>query len=669
MSSEAPHWHDECTRLTGVGPKVAASLTRCGVMTLTDLLTHFPSRYEDRTRTREINALKNGEYAVLDVVVKRHGKLSGNRKKQSWSCVVADESGECTCRFFYYSQSHQTKLAVGQRLKLVGEIQIRQGGVELVHPDYELLAPDESLPLDATLTPIYPTTAGLNQKTWRKCMAQALALLKQSPWQETLPPELLQVKGWPGINEALAFIHHPPADADQTMLRKRTHPAYRRFALAELLAFREQMHAMKAKSQELCSPRITPESELVNQVMSALPFALTGAQARVLDEINHDLNATQPMLRLVQGDVGAGKTVVALLCALSCIASGYQVAMMVPTEILAEQHYQSAFELLKDTGVRTALLKGKMKLADKHQLLDKIGNAEVDLVIGTHALFQKSVNFARLGLAIIDEQHKFGVAQRNALLKKSHNEIPHLLMMTATPIPRSLALSLYADYDHSAIDELPPGRQAIKTVVIPALKRAEVVERVKSLCDSGRQVYWVCPLIEESDQLAAEAATARFDELKKDLPAYKVGLVHGRLSNEEKDAVMQRFASGELQVLVATTVIEVGVNVPNATLMIIENAERMGLAQLHQLRGRVGRGDKQSFCVLMYQPPMKAYAKERLETLRASQDGFVIAEKDLKLRGPGEFLGRRQAGWAVFQFADLVRDQDLLELVKEQTAA
>ena len=650
--------------LRGVGPRLAEKLAALDIHTVQDLLFHLPLRYQDRTRITPIGALQPGRDAVIEGEVRAADIVFGRRR--SLVCRLQDGTGTTTLRFFHFSAAQKAQLQPGIRLRCYGEVRRGAHGLEFSHPEYQM-ATDAAAPVDSTLTPIYPTTEGLQQASWRKLCRAALALLDGRSLRDYLPATLqANHRGSTApLSEIVRYLHQPDANAAQQQLLDGSHPFQRRLAFEELLAHQLSLLQLRARTRQVGAPVCEGSPELRRRFLDGLPFALTGAQRRVAGQIDIDLARAEPMLRLLQGDVGSGKTVVAALAALQAVGSGFQVALMAPTEILAEQHRLNFSNWLAPLGIRVGWLSGKVKGRQRQAELAAIGSGEAAIVIGTHALFQDDVVFQRLGLAIIDEQHRFGVHQRLALQQKGGALRPHQLIMTATPIPRTLAMSAYADLDTSVIDELPPGRQAIRTMVVSSDRRIEIVERIRQACREGRQAYWVCTLIEESEQLQAQAAEATWQDLQAALPELKVGLIHGRLSAAAKAATMQAFKARELQLLVATTVIEVGVDVPNASLMIIENPERLGLAQLHQLRGRVGRGTIESYCLLLYQAPLSQLGKARLQVLRDSNDGFVIAEKDLELRGPGEMLGTRQTGLLQMRIADLQRDAALLPAVTE----
>jgi len=646
--------------LRGVGPRLAARLADYGVHQVEDLLFHLPLRYQDRTRLTPIAAAREGADIVIEGEVRVADVVMGRRR--SLVARIQDGSGTLTLRFFHFSAAQKSKLQPGTRLRCFGQVRRGSSGLEMFHPEYRALEPGEH-PVEATLTPIYPTTAGISQNQWRKLCGQALAALQRHPPADLLPPGHSPYD----LARALVYLHSPPPEAPLELLRAGQHPAQQRLALEELVAHNLSLQRLRQHQQEEGAPALRARPAELGSFLDKLPFTPTDAQRRVLEEIAADLARAVPMLRLVQGDVGSGKTLVAAGAALQAIANGYQVAIMAPTEILAEQHLASFEGWFRDLSVNTEWLSGRIKGKKRAEALARIASGEAALVIGTHALFQQDVLFSRLGLVIVDEQHRFGVHQRLALTSKAApgEGRPHQLVMTATPIPRTLSMVAYADLDCSVIDELPPGRQAVTTVLIDNSRRQQVMARVAAACSQGRQAYWVCTLIEESDALQAQAAEATAEELRLALPGLAIGLVHGRLNPGEKEAVMRAFKLGELALLVATTVIEVGVDVPNSSLMIIENPERLGLAQLHQLRGRVGRGRDASHCVLLYQAPLSAGGRERLAALRDSSDGFYIAERDLALRGPGEVLGTRQTGLMEFRIARLPDHSHLLEQVQD----
>ncbi|NWN92890.1 ATP-dependent DNA helicase RecG [Marinobacter adhaerens] len=652
------------TELKGVGNALAEKLARLGIVSMQDLLFHLPHRYEDRTRIVPMGNLRVGDVAVVEGEVMKADLIMGRRR--SLQVTLKDSSGFLVMRFFHFNAAQKKQLSEGTRVRCFGEVRPGRAGYELYHPEYQTNPPPMPTGEQATLTPVYPLTEGIQQPRVRRLCEQALGYLRRHPIRDWLPEELLAGYQLPGINDAVQLVHAPPASAPVQALMDGVHPAQQRLVMEELLAHQLSLLQVREQIQARQALPLLPTGDLPERFLEELPFALTGAQRQVLSEIRQDLSQPLPMLRLVQGDVGSGKTVVAALAALQAIGAGAQVALMAPTEILAEQHFENFRNWLEPLGIGLAWLSGKIKGKARKEALEAVHSGAVRVVIGTHALFQDDVQFSRLALVIVDEQHRFGVHQRLALREKGVGGTlaPHQLIMTATPIPRTLAMSAYADLDTSVIDELPPGRKPVETIVIPDSRRDDVIERVRSACADGRQAYWVCTLIEESEALQCQAAEVTAQELTERLPDLKVGLVHGRLKSAEKADIMNRFKNGELDLLVATTVIEVGVDVPNASLIIIENPERLGLAQLHQLRGRVGRGEQASFCVLLYHPPLSANGKARLQALRDSQDGFVIAEKDLEIRGPGEVLGTRQTGMMQFRLADFERDKGWIEPVR-----
>jgi ATP-dependent DNA helicase RecG len=653
------------TALRGVGDALAAKLAKLGIATIQDLLFLLPLRYEDRTQTIPIGSLSHGDRAVVEGEVQL-AEIAFRGRRQLL-CRIGDGSGWLTLRFFHFSNSQHEQMTRGTRLRCYGEIRRGPSGLEIVHPEYRRVASDAVTTNEDVLTPIYPLTEGVQQGRLRQLTAMALREFANRTVQDWVPPAVLAQMQLPPLREALEYVHRPPPDADLDLLATGQHPMQRRLAFEELLAHQLSLRLLRREIQRDPGWQFTVGEPLIDRFLQTLPFKPTGAQTRAWRDIERDLSQSSPMLRLVQGDVGCGKTLVAALAALRAVEAGFQVAVMAPTELLAEQHGRNFTNWLEPLGLYPALITGKRAAAARARSLADLASGEVKIAIGTHALFQQEVEFKRLGLVIVDEQHRFGVHQRLLLREKglASGRYPHQLIMTATPIPRTLAMTAYADLDVSVIDELPPGRTPVKTVALPENRRDEVVLRIRDACRQKRQAYWVCPLIEESDQLEAQAAEDTVTVLAEALQELKVGLVHGRMSPKEKEAVMGRFKEGAIDLLVATTVIEVGVDVPNASLMVIENAERMGLAQLHQLRGRVGRGAAESTCVLLYRTPLTEVARERLSVMRATNDGFEISRRDLELRGPGELLGTKQTGLMQMRVAELVRDADLLPKVQE----
>ncbi|MDP2522283.1 ATP-dependent DNA helicase RecG [Neptunomonas phycophila] len=653
------------TTLKGVGAALALKLERLGILNLQDLLFHLPLRYQDRTRILPIGSLRPGDECVIEGTIRASDVLMG--KRRSLLCRVQDGTGTITLRFFHFSAAQKNGLAVGKTVRCFGEARPGPSGLEMVHPEYSAAADTGIKPVDEHLTPVYPMTEGLQQNRMRALIAQALSWLETGNLTELIPADMRQQWRLPELKTSLKYLHAPPVDANVDQLQKGMHPSQRRLAFEELLAHHLTLLQLRQKVQQDGAPAFMSTGLYTQPFLDGLPFAMTNAQLRVCGEVARDLEKPIPMLRLVQGDVGSGKTVVAAYAALQAVENNFQAAVMAPTEILAEQHLQNFTQWAEPLGLKVAWLAGKVKGKQRESQLAAIADGSAQIVVGTHALFQEDVRFYNLGLAVIDEQHRFGVHQRLSLREKGRDGVktPHQLIMTATPIPRTLTMSAYADLDCSIIDELPPGRTPVNTVVIADSRRDQVIERVRAACSEGRQAYWVCTLIEESEVMQCQAAEVAEALLKEQLPELRIGLVHGRMKAKEKADVMAQFKAAELDLLVATTVIEVGVDVPNSSVMIIENPERLGLSQLHQLRGRVGRGSVESFCVLMYHAPLSKQGKARLAVMRETTDGFIIAEKDLELRGPGEVLGTRQTGMMQFKIADLQRDKDLLERVRQ----
>jgi ATP-dependent DNA helicase RecG len=650
--------------LRGVGPRLESSLNQLGIHTTQDLLFHLPFRYEDRTRIHAIGGLYPGARVLVEGEVEHSAIVRGRRSVLV--VVISDGTGRITLRFFHFRAAQKQQMSKGTRLRCYGEVRGGYQGLDMVHPSYKRILNEQDQAVSDRLTPVYPSVEGLGQASWIKLSDQALSQMENQELdlEELLPDDLRGNLRIPPLADALAYIHRPPKGADVAALVERRHPAQQRLALEELLAHNLSMQQLHRRQRQYRAPALSLVPELEHRFIERLPFKLTGAQERVITEIQVDLAQQHPMQRLVQGDVGSGKTVVAAMAALRTIGNGFQAAIMAPTELLAEQHLRSFMQWLAPMGIEPVWLSSKVTGKTRQTALEAI-EGSTPLVIGTHALMQEGVRFGNLGLVVVDEQHRFGVHQRLALLDKAGAKSlhAHQLIMTATPIPRTLAMTAYAGLETSVIDELPPGRKPVTTAAISSERRNDVVSRVAAACTDGKQAYWVCTLIEESDAVQAQAAEEVARELQTRLTGVEVGLIHGRMKPAEKQEIMDRFKNGRIQLLVATTVIEVGVDVPNASLMIVENAERLGLAQLHQLRGRVGRGGQQASCVLLYSPPIGPLARQRLNILRETSDGFRIAEKDLELRGPGEVLGTRQTGMLQFRVADLARDRKLLESI------
>lgn len=641
-------------QLQGVGAAAATLLEKLHIFSTDDLLFHLPRDYEDRSTIIPMNQLVVGRSYLLEGEVRSVDFPPG--KKKSLAALLQDDFGKVTLRFYHIYKGLTDRIKIGQRLRIFGEVRVGARGLELYHPEIQVIQQHTALP-KTQLTAIYPSTEGLTQPKLREYVRQALQY-HSDDLAELLPKKYSN--GYE-LKEALHYIHEPPTDANMLQLNQGSHPAQQRLIFEELVAHQVSLLTRRAYIRQIAAPRFNSSKVLAKHLLDGLPFQMTNAQKRVSKEILHDLKQDQPMLRLVQGDVGAGKTLVAAVAACQALEADWQVALMAPTEILAEQHYLNFKRWFEPLGIEVAWLSGKQKGKARAQAEQQIKQGHAQLIVGTHALFQDNVEFSRLGLVIIDEQHRFGVDQRLALRNKGTDQFtPHQLVMTATPIPRTLAMSAYGDLDTSIIDELPPGRTPIQTVTIPLDRREQVLQRIASNCREGKQAYWVCTLVEQSETLDAQAAEATYQEIKERFPDINIGLVHGKMKADEKQSVMQAFKDNQLQLLIATTVIEVGVDVPNASIMVIENAERLGLSQLHQLRGRVGRGATASFCALLYKTPLSQNGQERLSILRESNDGFVIAEKDLEIRGPGELLGTKQTGDMGFRVARLERDDHLL---------
>ncbi|GAB0112412.1 ATP-dependent DNA helicase RecG [Pseudoalteromonas distincta] len=642
---------------------MAERLLKLGILTVQDMLFHLPLRYEDRTRLYAISELSLHSHVSVEATIETSQITFG--KRRMLVCQINDGTGRLTLRFFNFTAAQKNAFSAGKIIRCFGEVRRGRVGFEMSHPEYSISDTSNEQPVATTLTPVYSTTEGLKQLSIRALSEQAIDLLNKYSVEELLPSQW-QPSNMP-LSDALLLLHRPPNDVDVTALEQGTHPAQQRLVFEELLAQNLSLLKVREQGQQVKAVALNPVNTLESQFLEQLPFAPTNAQSRVVAEIKGDMQHAYPMMRLVQGDVGSGKTLVAALSALTAIAQGFQVALMAPTEILSEQHGVNFTTWFNQLGITVAWLSGKTKGKERVATLEKIASGEAQMIVGTHALFQDEVKFNNLVLIVIDEQHRFGVHQRLSLREKGKfgDCYPHQLVMTATPIPRTLAMTAYADLETSVIDELPPGRTPITTVALPDTRRDDIIARVKLACnEQGRQVYWVCTLIDESEVLQCQAAEDSALQLKEALPELNVGLVHGRMKSAEKQAIMSEFKAGNIHVLVATTVIEVGVDVPNASLIIIENPERLGLAQLHQLRGRVGRGATASHCVLLYHAPLSHTAQKRLGVLRDSNDGFVIAERDLEIRGPGEVLGTKQTGLAEFKIADLTRDKHILNQVR-----
>ncbi|MDG2396023.1 ATP-dependent DNA helicase RecG [Candidatus Thioglobus sp.] len=662
---------DPIISLNGLGPKAQEKLNAIGIYQLEHLLFHLPSRYQNKTRFTALDAAQVGNEILVELTIDRVEELA-TRQRQLLCYLSDDENRTLLLRFFHFNQHQKQQLTRGDLIQCFGEVKIGRDGLEIHHPEYRLISKGQPTLIEKTLSPIYPLTAGIHQPQMRKWINAALEALEKTVLIDNFHPtkrgkEILATNSMPTLKQALHTLHHPKVDDNIDQIANFRHISQQRLIIEELCA--QQLSLLRLKSErknKICNI-FKISHTLANQLLGNLGFALTNAQQRSIDDINTDLGSNHPMLRLLQGDVGSGKTIVAVFTCLQAVENGFQTAVMAPTEILAHQHLHGFSDYLEPLGIRTALLTGSQNAAERRTQLALVKSGEAQVVIGTHALFQEAVEFEKLGLVIIDEQHKFGVHQRLSLAQKAHNT-PHQLVMTATPIPRSLTMSAYADLDSSIIDELPPGRSPIQTIALASNKKDKVLEKIRQVCTEGNQVYWVCTLIEESEALRAESAINTHQYLQENLPELSVVLIHGKMNKQEKNEIMTRFSAGKIHILVATTVIEVGVNVPNASLMVIENAERLGLAQLHQLRGRVGRGFDASICILMYQPPLSNNAIERLDILRQTNDGFRIANKDLELRGPGEILGTQQTGVANMKIANIVRDGYLLKQVNYYAA-
>ena len=648
---------DPVISISGLGKKTSDRLNQIGIYSLENLLFHLPIRYQDKTQITSLSAAKVGDEILVELTIDKLEEVP--TRQRQLLCYLSDNNNQkLLIRFFHFNHYQKQTFVRGEYIQCFGEIKIGRSGLEMHHPEYRLISQKQRPLLDSTLTPVYPLTAGIIQNKIKLWVAQALDILRATVINDYF--ERIAKNTMPNLKDSLYLLHHPKKGEDLISISNFKHITQQRLIIEELAAQKLNLLRIKARRKTQKSSIFSINENLPSKLIESLDFKLTGAQLRCIGEINKDLSSSQPMLRLLQGDVGSGKTIVAVFILLQAIKNNFQTAIMAPTEILAQQHLQNFNSYLDHLGIKVAFLSGSQNTEERKTQTNLITSGKAQIVIGTHALFQESVSFNNLGLVIIDEQHKFGVHQRLSLAQKA-KKIPHQLVMTATPIPRSLTMSVYADLDTSIIDELPPGRQKIETIALSNNRRDEVVERIKKVCIEGKQIYWVCTLIEESEALRAESAEKTYLYLSKKLEGIKVVMIHGKLNKADKQIIMQDFAKEKINVLVATTVIEVGLNVPNASLMIVENSERLGLAQLHQLRGRVGRGSEKSVCVLMYQSPLSDSAKQRLDILRHSDDGFAIAQKDLELRGPGEVLGTQQTGIADMKIANIVRDAYLLK--------
>ena len=654
-----PSLSDPIISISGLGQKTADSLNQLGIHTLEHLLFHLPSRYQDKTTITQLSSASVTDEILIEVTIDRIEVIPARQRQLL--CYLSDNQNQrVLLRFFHFTQYQKQALIRGETIQCFGEIKIGRQGLEMHHPEYRIISQDQKPLLESTLTPVYPLCAGVSQNKMKQWVNNALDVLKANVIDDYF--EKITQSTMPSLKDSLFLLHHPNKNEDLSKIEAFTHMSQQRLIIEELAAHQLSLLKIKEARKSKESKKISIKNALSNKLLSSLEFDLTSAQSRCISQINEDLSSSEPMHRLLQGDVGSGKTIVAVFALLQAAENNFQTAVMAPTEILARQHLQNFSNYLAPLGIRIAFLSGSQNTQERKDNLSLIENGKAKVIIGTHALFQENVYFEDLALVIIDEQHKFGVHQRLSLSKKA-SLTPHQLVMTATPIPRSLTMSAYADLDTSIIDELPPGRQTIETVALSNARRDELITKIEQISKEGRQIYWVCTLIEESEALRAESAEKTFTYLTDNLRDLKVVMIHGRLTKSEKEIIMSDFSSGKTNLLVATTVIEVGVNVPNASLMIVENAERLGLAQLHQLRGRVGRGSEKSACVLLYQSPLSQTAKERLDILRQSNDGFLIAQKDLELRGPGEILGTQQTGIASMKIADIVRDSYLLKQV------
>ena len=654
-----PSLSDPIISISGLGKKTSDRLNQLGIHTLEHLLFHLPSRYQDKTSITPLSSASVNDEILIEASIDRI-EVIPSRQRQLLCYLSDNQNHRVLLRFFHFTQYQKQALVRGETIQCFGEIKIGRQGLEMHHPEYRIISQDQKPLFEPTLTPVYPLCAGVSQNKMKQWVNKALEVLKASVIDDYF--EKITNNTMPSLKDSLFLLHHPNKDEDLLKIESFNHISQQRLIIEELATHQLSLLKIKEARKSKESKPISIRSSLSNKLISSLEFDLTSAQSRCINQINEDLSTSEPMLRLLQGDVGSGKTIVAVFALIQAAENNFQTAVMAPTEILARQHLQNFTNYLSPLGIQIAFLSGSQNTQERKDNLSLIENGKAKVIIGTHALFQENVYFDDLALVIIDEQHKFGVHQRLSLSKKA-NVTPHQLVMTATPIPRSLTMSAYADLDTSIIDELPPGRQTIETVALSNARRDELIEKIKQISKEGRQIYWVCTLIEESEALRAESAEKTFAYLSDNLKDLKVVMIHGRLTKSEKEIIMSDFASGKTNLLVATTVIEVGVNVPNASLMIVENSERLGLAQLHQLRGRVGRGSEKSACVLLYQSPLSQTAKERLDILRQSNDGFLIAQKDLELRGPGEILGTQQTGIASMKIANIVRDAYLLKQV------
>ena len=652
-----PSISDPIISIKGLGKKTSDRLNQLGIHTLEHLVFHLPTRYQDKTSITPLSDAGIHDEILIEATIDRI-EVIPSRQRQLLCYLSDNQNHRILLRFFHFNQYQKQALIRGETMQCFGEIKIGRKGLEMHHPEYRIITQNQSPLLEPTLTPIYPLCSGISQNKMKQWVNYSLEVLKISQLDDYF--EKITQQSMPSLKSSLMLLHHPEKDEDLSKIESFKHISQQRLIIEELATHRLSLLKTKKARKGKKTNAFILNNTLSDQLLNSIDFNLTNAQSRCIKEINDDLASSEPMLRLLQGDVGSGKTIVAVFALLQAVENNFQAAIMAPTEILARQHLQNFTQYLKSLNIQIAYLSGSQNTQERREQISLIESGKAKVVIGTHALFQDSVNFKDLSLVIIDEQHKFGVHQRLSLTKKANNT-PHQLVMTATPIPRSLTMSAYADLDTSIIDELPPGRQAVETIALSNLRRDELISKIRKISNEGRQIYWVCTLIEESEALRAESAEKTFKYLKDHLKDLTVVMIHGRLTKVEKESIMKDFENGRINLLVATTVIEVGVNVPNASLMIVENAERLGLAQLHQLRGRVGRGSEKSICILMYQSPLSDYAKERLDILRQSNDGFMIAQKDLELRGPGEILGTQQTGIASMKIANIVRDAYLLK--------